>query len=136
MSYPEQVQRVAMTLARPPLDAGCKLVIDETGVGRAVGDIFDAAGLYPNRITITAGTEATQQSGNRWHVAKGILISGVDARLAYWRTSNRGGAFGRGRTSRGVERLPAQGLRRGPGDVFHVVPLLSSDSTAAVDLLG
>ncbi len=81
MSYPEQVQRVANVLARPPLNTGCKLIIDETGVGRAVGDIFDAAGLYPNRITITAGQEATQQSGNRWHVAKGILISGVDARL-------------------------------------------------------
>src|SRR6266404_1192667 len=82
MSYPEQVQRVAMVLARPPLNTtGCKLVIDETGVGRAVGDIFDAAGLYPKRITITAGQEATQQSGSRWHVAKGILISGVDARL-------------------------------------------------------
>jgi hypothetical protein len=81
MSYPEQVQRVANVLARPPLNAGCKLVIDETGVGRAVGDIFDAARLYPNRITITAGNEATRQGGNRWHVAKGILISGVDARL-------------------------------------------------------
>jgi hypothetical protein len=77
MSYPEQVQRVAMLLQRPPLDADCKLVIDETGVGRAVGDIFDAAGLRPNRVTITAGQEATQ----RWHVAKGISISGIDARL-------------------------------------------------------
>ena len=81
ISYPQQVQRCADVLARPPLNAGCKLVIDETGVGRAVGDIFDAAGLHPNRVTITAGQEATQQSGNRWHVAKGILISGVDARL-------------------------------------------------------
>jgi hypothetical protein len=70
-----------MLLQRPPLNDGCKLVIDETGVGRAVGDIFDAAGLRPNRVTITAGQEATQQSGSRWHVAKGILISGVDARL-------------------------------------------------------
>jgi hypothetical protein len=81
LPYPEQVQRVANILARPPLNAGCKLVIDETGVGRAVGDIFDAAGLRPNRVTITAGAEATQQAGNRWHVAKGILISGLDARL-------------------------------------------------------
>jgi hypothetical protein len=81
MSYPEQVQRVVMMLERPPLNSGCKLVIDETGVGRAVGDIFDAAGVRPNRITITAGQEATQQSGVRWHVAKGNLISGVDARL-------------------------------------------------------
>lgn len=79
--YPEQVQHVAMLLARPPLNAGYKLVIDETGVGRAVGDIFDAAGLRPNRVTITAGLECTQHGGNSWHVAKQILISGLDAAL-------------------------------------------------------
>ena len=48
-----------MLLQRPPPTDGCKLVIDETGVGRAVGDIFYAAGLRPNRVTITAGQEAT-----------------------------------------------------------------------------
>lgn len=81
MSYPEQVQRVANILARPPLNAvNPTLVIDETGVGRAVGDIFDNAGLRPVRITITAGNEATRQP-NGWHVAKSILISGLDAAL-------------------------------------------------------
>jgi len=75
------VQRVANVLARPPLNTGCKLVIDETGVGRAVGDIFRCGRAVSNRVSITAGNESTQQSGNRWHVAKGILISGVDARL-------------------------------------------------------
>lgn len=80
LPYPAQVQHVANVLARPPL-VGAKLVIDETGVGRAVGDIFDAAGMYPERITITAGLETTQHGGRSWHVPKGVLISGMDARL-------------------------------------------------------
>jgi hypothetical protein len=64
-SYPQQVQRVANILVRPPLDVlKPKLVIDETGVGRPVGDMFDAAGLHPHRITITAGLEATRHGGN------------------------------------------------------------------------
>lgn len=78
---PEQVQRVGMLLQRPPLTDGCKLVIDETGVGRAVGDIFDAAGLRPNRVTITAGQEATQQVG-----AHDDLILAVA--IALWFSTN------------------------------------------------
>lgn len=79
MSYPQQIQRVANLLARPPLHAlKPKLVIDETGVGRPVGDMFDAAGMYPSRITITAGLEATQH-GRSWHVPKGLLISNLEA---------------------------------------------------------
>lgn len=81
LAYPVQAQHVANVMARPPLNTGAKLVIDETGVGRAVGDIFDAAGLRPYRVTITAGLEVTQQDGRSWHVAKSHLISGVDARL-------------------------------------------------------
>lgn len=81
MAYPEQVQRVADILVRPPLNAGCKLVIDETGVGRPVGDLMDQAGLRPNRVTITAGLETTQHGARTWHVPKGLLISGLDARL-------------------------------------------------------
>lgn len=80
MSYPQQIQRVTNLLARPPLNVlKPKLVIDETGVGRPVGDMFDAAGLWPNRITITAGLEATQHGANTWHVPKGLLISNLEA---------------------------------------------------------
>lgn len=87
MVYPAVVQHVANLLARPPLCGdqdfpAAELVIDETGVGRAVGDIFEAAGMRPKRITITAGTEATSGHGfNRYHVAKTILISQLDAAL-------------------------------------------------------
>jgi hypothetical protein len=87
MAYPSVVQHVADLLARPPLYGDvdfppAELVIDETGVGRAVGDIFEAAGMRPKRVTITAGTEATSGHGlNRYHVAKTILISQLDAAL-------------------------------------------------------
>ena len=38
--------------------------------------------MRPQRVTITAGTEETAATGiNRWHVAKQILISRLDAVL-------------------------------------------------------
>jgi hypothetical protein len=80
-SYPEQVAHVANVLARPPLVGDATLVIDETGVGRAVGDIFENAGMKPIRISITAGSEATVAGIRRHHVAKSILISTLDAAL-------------------------------------------------------
>src|SRR5262245_574995 len=68
-SYLEVVERVAALLNRPPLKFVAELIIDDTGVGRAVGDIFDDASLNPIRVTITAGAnDATQESMLRWHV--------------------------------------------------------------------
>jgi hypothetical protein len=81
MTYPAVVQHVADLLARPPI-TNATLVIDETGVGRAVGDLFIEAGLKPKRVTITAGNEESSGHGlDRWHVAKTILISKLDAAL-------------------------------------------------------
>ena len=51
------MQEVALLLRRPPLAGNCELVIDDTGVGRAVGDLFETAGMDPIRVTITAGAE-------------------------------------------------------------------------------
>jgi hypothetical protein len=68
-------------LIRPPLRDRCYLVIDESGVGRAVGDMFTDAGLRAVRVAITAGVDAVKQDQLRWSVAKSLLISGVDARL-------------------------------------------------------
>lgn len=67
--------------AQPPLHENCELLIDETGVGRPVEDLFDEAGMQPTRVTITAGEKQTPQYDRRWHVAKSILISYLDARL-------------------------------------------------------
>lgn len=79
--YPDVVAHVRAVLNRPPLPYGCHLVVDESGVGRPVGDMFNAAGLRAIRVLITAGTEVTKQDQLRWSVAKSLLISGVDARL-------------------------------------------------------
>jgi hypothetical protein len=101
--YPGVVQYVSDLLSRSPLcsDGGdydssddwrrrilklsvpkrADLIIDETGVGRAVGDIFEQAGLKPKRVSITAGMEVTQPLRDHWHVSKTILISTVDALL-------------------------------------------------------
>jgi hypothetical protein len=80
LSYPEQVDAVAQLLARPPLGKA-ELVIDETGVGRAVGDLFETARMQPTRVTITAGMDASWVGPRRHHVPKTVLISALDARL-------------------------------------------------------
>lgn len=81
MSYVDQVRDVANLLTREPLSIKTPLVIDETGVGRPVGDLFNTLGLHPTRVTITAGDGQSLKSANRWSVAKGLLISALDARL-------------------------------------------------------
>lgn len=81
LSYVDQVAEVRRLLSRPPLCDGCAFIIDNTGVGRAVGDLFDESGMRPTKVTITAGNEQTRVDYQRWHVPKGILISTLDARL-------------------------------------------------------
>lgn len=81
LSYLEQVAEVQRLLARPPLIDGCELVIDSTGVGRAVGDLFEANGMQPVHITITGGDRPHPAGLRRWHVPKGTLISTLDAKL-------------------------------------------------------
>lgn len=56
--YPQIVGRVADLLAMPPLVGQAELVIDGTGIGRPVLDIFRASGLDPRTITITGGQKA------------------------------------------------------------------------------
>lgn len=71
------VQRVARLLEDPRL-AGCTLVIDQTGVGRAGCDIFRAANL-PCRIvplTITAGASISSiPADGSYHVPKAELVT-------------------------------------------------------------
>lgn len=97
LSYVEQVEEVRRLLDRPPLCGthkvggytnastidrlNCELVIDATGVGRAVADLFTARYIDPIQVTITAGTEQSSAGLRRYHVPKGVLISMLDARL-------------------------------------------------------
>jgi hypothetical protein len=82
MSYPAIAQDVAQTLKRDPLSGAAELVIDETGVGRAVGDIFQQMGLKPIRVSITAGDDpGTMAGSSRYTVSKSHLVSALDAKL-------------------------------------------------------
>ena len=80
-SYVEIVGYVNELLCRAPLpQVGVDLVVDETGVGRAVADL-DAHGMPMIKVVITAGFQAERQGGGRWSVPKHLLISGVHAAL-------------------------------------------------------
>lgn len=82
ISYVTQVQMVADILQRDPLSRlRPDLVIDQTGVGASVADIFDVAGLRPNRIVITSGLGVTQHGGRLWHVSKHQIISRLEAAM-------------------------------------------------------
>ena len=82
MSYPAMVNEIGLILSRPPLNGSpTELIIDETGVGRAVGDIFNQAGLKPIKVTITAGNEEAQNGYARFTVPKQVLVSTLDAMM-------------------------------------------------------
>jgi hypothetical protein len=81
-SYVAGVARVRSMLARPPLLGHCDLVIDRTGVGRAVYDLFVEAGLDPIGITITGGdNEHRETDRSGWRVSKLALVSRLQALL-------------------------------------------------------
>jgi hypothetical protein len=77
-SYPRVVDHVARLLARLP--GSTELVLDHTGVGRPVFDLFQDAGMSPIGVTITAG-DVTTNEGLVFKVPKLQLISRVQALL-------------------------------------------------------
>lgn len=82
LSYPTIIEAIAEIMARAPLnESQPTLVVDDTGVGKAVSDLMVERGMKPMRVTITAGSEVTQHGLDRWHVPKGVLISVTDALL-------------------------------------------------------
>jgi hypothetical protein len=80
-SYPDICTRVVELFAEPPLKDQT-LVVDETGVGRAVVDMIrrarPRASIRP--ITITAG-HAVQPDGAGWHVPKKELVGALQVLL-------------------------------------------------------
>jgi hypothetical protein len=67
--YPKQVARVEEIMSMPRL-RGSDTIIDGTGVGSAVCDLFDQGPLRPIRVVITGGYEATRHRHDRWSVPK------------------------------------------------------------------
>lgn len=76
--YPGVVSHVRDLLPRLPGEA--ELVIDLTGVGRPVFDLFEARGMSAIGVTITAGDSETRE-GLQFHVPKITLISRLQALL-------------------------------------------------------
>jgi hypothetical protein len=76
--YPGVVSYVGRMLARLP--EGTELVLDYTGVGRPVFDLFEAKGFSPYGVSITSGTAVTKDKMH-YSVPKLTLISTVEALL-------------------------------------------------------
>lgn len=72
--YPYQVSRIKMIWSTLP--KGTRLIVDHTGVGRAVVDLIKREGMNPVALTITAGNEPTKE-GMNWHIPKRDLISSL-----------------------------------------------------------
>jgi hypothetical protein len=81
-AYPRIVEAVGALLTREPLVKQCRLIIDETGVGSAVADMFREAGIPFIGIIITGSTGWYRESGRRWHVSKLLLVSEVQKFLS------------------------------------------------------
>jgi hypothetical protein len=81
-SYPHIVSHVGSLLRRAPLDyPRADLLVDMTGVGRPVVDMFRAVGLRPIGVTITAGEKESRTQEGDYRVAKLQLVSRLQAAL-------------------------------------------------------
>ncbi len=78
--YPGVVRYVSGMLGSARLRGKSELVIDFTGVGRPVFDMFNAHGMSPIGVAITAGDAVTNE-GMIYRVPKLVLISRVQALL-------------------------------------------------------
>jgi hypothetical protein len=80
-SYPAIVKHVKKLLARPQLSTSrVALLVDYTGVGRPVFDMFVEAGLRPIGITITGG-DSVHQDDVGWRVPKRDLVAAAQTVL-------------------------------------------------------
>jgi hypothetical protein len=86
LPYPEQVARVAAIMARPPLCGvdgipRATLVVDATGVGRPVAELFDQAGLQCEKVLITGSEDQDSYVNGMWRVSKALIVQQIDACL-------------------------------------------------------
>jgi hypothetical protein len=80
VSYTEQVNWLRQLKAKAPLEKA-HLIVDATGVGRAVLDMLRNAYLKPTAITITGGDTVTQASVAELRVPKRDLVAAVAVAL-------------------------------------------------------
>ncbi len=70
--YPTIVNKVLKILSNPTMQ-GATLVVDQTGVGAPVVDLFRQAGLSPAAVMIHGGDKTIHDSGS-WRVPKRDLV--------------------------------------------------------------
>ncbi len=74
--YPVISERLRIMFANPDLALRGKLLVDETGVGKAVVEYLRKANLKPIGIYITGGSEVTVRAGG-FNVPKKELVSSL-----------------------------------------------------------
>jgi len=72
--YPVIVGKVAEIMRSPALKDEASLVVDQTGVGAPIVDLFNQAGLNPVGVMIH-GWAAVSHEGSTWHVPKRDLVA-------------------------------------------------------------
>jgi hypothetical protein len=78
--YPGQCHYISELLRRPIWAGNIQVAFDESGVGRAVGDIFRSGGISFLGVNITSGLDQ-RIDGNQAFVPKTTLVSLVQAML-------------------------------------------------------
>jgi hypothetical protein len=76
IAYPRQVRRVAALMDAHPFRGRAVLVVDKTGVGRAVYDELHEAGLEPVGVTITGG-DVVSREGQDYRVPKRDIVGAL-----------------------------------------------------------
>lgn len=79
-TYTSIVDSIAERLRRPELNGRTKLVLDRTGVGRPVFDLFQSVGAKPIGITFSGGNEPSRQDGG-WIVPKADLVGALQSTM-------------------------------------------------------
>ena len=79
--YPDIVAK-GVGMLDTPLLRGAQLVLDATGVGRGVADMFTVAGVTPKpkKVVVTAG-DSINVAGGYWRVPKRDLVAAVQVPL-------------------------------------------------------
>ena len=78
--YPQIVDKVSSMMHHPTLEYKADLIVDQTGVGAPVVDLFRQAGLNPVGVLIHGGDKASHESGT-WRVPKRDLVGSLQVLL-------------------------------------------------------
>lgn len=117
-SYPAIVRQVVTLMDTPPLSRAVPLVVDKTGVGSPVVDMFTAAGLRPHAVSITGGQTANRADVYDMTVPKRDLASVMVALFQGRRIKMPGG-----------QTLPLVGILLAELKTFSVKTTLAGNDT-------